>query len=280
MNGFPEAAVAAEIKVTGKGQVLLERVLVVDANAANARLLGDLLRNVNLCQMNWAQTAKQGLVMARDLDPQIIFIELAGPNVDGLEFTRRLRRSEFGCRDAPVVVITSEPTAQGILAARDAGVHEFLRRPFNMTDLQKRIDAVAVRKRDWIEAVNYVGPDRRRFNSADYKGPQKRRSDEGPPEMQRIAQALRIVKSAVSSIESDPKQVWRALKAQADLLSAIARTNPNHAAMALAADELQTYLDEALKAGRLVRDQVEKHGAALIAAAPKDARPDGQPRAA
>nr|6SFT_A Chain A, Two-component receiver protein CleD [Caulobacter vibrioides NA1000] len=31
--------------------------------------------------------------------------------------------------------------------------------------------------REWVEAVAYVGPDRRRFNSADYKGPRKRKAD-------------------------------------------------------------------------------------------------------
>lgn len=269
---------AADIKVIGRGKVLLERVLIVDPNAANARLLADLLRNINLCQVHWAQSTKQGLAHARDLDPQIVFIELSAPGVDGLDFTKGLRRSDLSCRDAPVVVVTAEATAQGILAARDAGVHEFLRRPFNMGDLQKRIDAVALKKRDWIEAVSYVGPDRRRFNSADYKGPKKRRTDDGPPEVQRISQALRIVKSAVSAIESDPKQAWRALKAQADALGVIAGVNPAHAAMGLAAAGLQAYLQDALKAGRMAREPLETLGAALIAAAPEKARPDDQAR--
>jgi two-component system, response regulator PdtaR len=270
--------VACEIKVTGKGTVVLERVLIVDPNPANTRLLADLLRNVSLCQVHWAQNEKRGLAMARDLDPQIIFAELKAPELDGLEFTRKLRRSDLTCRDAPVVVVTTEATAQSIMASRDAGVHEFLRRPFNMGDLQKRIDAVALKKRDWVEAVAYIGPDRRRFNSADYSGPRKRRSDEGTPEMQRIGQALKIVKSAIGAIERDPKQVWRALKAQADALRAIAHANPAHGSMGLAADGLHAYLDEALKAGRLSRESIEKHGAALLAAAPAEARPEDGPR--
>jgi DNA-binding response OmpR family regulator len=271
---------AADIKVIGKGQVVLERVLVVDPHAATARLLADLLRNGSLCQVNWGQNAQQGLTMARDLDPQIIFIELSAPNVDGVDFTRRLRRSDFSTRDVPVVGIATEPTTQAILGARDAGVHEFLRRPFNIADLQKRIDAVAIRKRDWVEAVSYVGPDRRRFNSADYQGPRKRRTDDGPPEIQRISQALKIVKSAMAAVESDPKQVWRALKAQADALRSVAQANPAHAALGQAAIGLNNYLDEALKAGRILREPIEMHCAPGTAAAPEAARPDHRTRAA
>lgn len=269
---------AAEIKIVGKGSALLERVLVIDPNAANTRLLADLLRNLSLCQVHWAQNDRRGLGMARDVDPQIIFVELKAEGVDGVDFTRKLRRSDYASRDAPVVVVTAEATAQGIIASRDAGVHEFLRRPFTMGDLQKRIDAVAVKKRDWVEAVEYIGPDRRRFNSADYSGPRKRRSDEGAPEMQRIGQALKIVKSAIASIESDPKQVWRALKAQAENLTLIANANPAHLQLGVAAKALSVYLEEAAKAGRLTRDGLNQCNDALLAAAPAEARPEAGPR--
>lgn len=269
---------AREIKITGKGSAVLERVLVIDPNAANTRLLADLLRNFSLCQTNWAQTDKRGLAMARDMDPQIIFVELKAEGVDGIQFTKALRRSDHAVRDVPVVIVTAEATAQAIMASRDAGVHEFLRRPFNMADLQKRIDAVALKKRDWVEAVAYVGPDRRRFNSADYSGPRKRRTDEGPPEMQRIGQALKIVKSALASIDTDPKQVYRALKAQADDLSVIAAANPALEALGVAAQGLRTYLVEAAKVGRLALEPLSACNAALLTAAPEEARPDHNSR--
>ena len=270
--------VAADIKISPKGAPILERVLLVDANPSTARLLSDLLRNVSLCQVHLATTDARAMILARDLDPQMIFVEMAAAGIDGLDFTRRLRRSDFASRDCPVVMITAEATAAGILGARDAGVHEFLRRPFTMGDLQKRIDAVALRKRDWVEAVAYVGPDRRRFNSADYSGPRKRRTDQGTPEMQRIGQALKIIRSAVGAIESDPKQVFRALKVQADTLAAISMRNPKLQTLGAAANGLQIYLEDALKAGRLSRDQLERHAAAIMIASPEEARPDAASR--
>jgi DNA-binding response OmpR family regulator len=269
---------AAEIRISSKGVPIVERALVIDPISASARLLADILRTISLSQVSAAPTDRRGLAMAREMDPQIIFVELSAPGVDGLDFTRRLRRSEFSCRDAPVVMVTADATAAGIMAARDAGVHEFLRRPYNMGDLQKRIDAVALRKRDWVEAVAYVGPDRRRFNSADYSGPRKRGSDDATPELTRITQALKIVKSAIGAIESDPRQVFRALKAQADCLVAVAAGKAHFQPMAMAAQALQVYLADAAMTGRLSRDKVEQHGQALLESAPAEARPGDAPR--
>src|SRR5205814_7862660 len=69
----------------------------------------------------------------------------------------------------------------------------------------RRLEAVALRQRDWVEAVNYVGPDRRRFNSGDYQGSLKRRSDTpATPDSERMAQALKILRSAINAIGTDP----------------------------------------------------------------------------
>lgn len=193
----------------------VQRVLVVDANPATARLLTEHLRPLGAVEMFSAPTAEKGYVLANTADPQLIFVEHASAGVDGLAFTRKLRRSDLSCREAPVIMCTSEATADAIFGARDAGVHEFMRKPFNMKDLERRLEAVTLKPRDWIEAVAYVGPDRRRFNSADYKGPRKRKADAADTPAARLSQALRIIKSAAQALDSDPVQARRALAAQA-----------------------------------------------------------------
>ena len=80
-------------------------------------------------------------------------------------------------------------------------MHEFLRKPFTIKDLLRRLEAVTLRQRDWVEAVGYVGPDRRRFNSGDYSGALKRRSDaQATPDSERMAQALKILRSAIAAV--------------------------------------------------------------------------------
>lgn len=194
----------------------LQRVLIADSSSASTKLLSDLLRSIAPVQIWTAASDAKALQMARSVDPQLIFVEFSGPALDGLRLTRALRRSDLACRQAPVIMVTAEATAAAILGARDAGVHEFLRKPFTIKDLLRRLEAVALRPRDWIEAVQYVGPDRRRFNSGDYKGPRKRKSDaRSTPDSARVLQALRIVRAAAGSLRSDWPQARRALLVQA-----------------------------------------------------------------
>jgi len=201
---------------------MMQRVVIIDPAPASARLLTDLLREICPCQVWQAPDAARGLTLVGQVNPHIIFAE-QNTAVDGLGFTRKLRRSDLGCRRAPVIMITSEATAAIILGARDAGVHEFLRKPYTAKDLMRRLEAVTLRGRDWVEAVNYVGPDRRRFNSGDYSGPLKRGSDSATSPEGRIVQSLKILKAAIAAIDADPKQALRAMLAQATELQAAAK---------------------------------------------------------
>lgn len=261
-----------DAKLVSKMAPHLQRVLVIDPHPASARLLADLMRTLVGSQVWIAPSGRKALAMIHELDAQIIFIELSGHDTDGVEFTRRLRRSDAACRQAPVVVMTAEATVQAIRAARDVGVHEFMRKPFTTKDLLRRLEAVTLRPRDWIEAVEYIGPDRRRFNSGDYKGPLKRKSDKRQtPDAARISQALKILKSAVGAVATDPTQALRAMLAQGvDLQKAALAVNDLKLATATA--DLQRYLTAVVdKKAAFTVDEAGKHIAPLMVFLPADA---------
>jgi DNA-binding response OmpR family regulator len=132
-------------------------------------------------------------------------------------------------------MVTADATANTIKGARDAGVHEFLRKPFAVGDLAKRLEAVSLKPREWIEAVQYVGPDRRRFNSAEFTGKHKRSSDRAqtPAEVhaQAIDRAVRILKSAIAQYDTNPVQARRAMAQQ--VVTLMAQANAPDQAMAV-----------------------------------------------
>jgi DNA-binding response OmpR family regulator len=210
------------------------------------------------------------LALCQQIEPQVILTELQGPTLDGLKFVRTLRRSALSCRTVPVIVITATPTASAIIAARNCGVHEFLCKPYTIRDLSRRLEAVALHGRDWIEAVNYVGPDRRRFNSGDYRGPRKRHADNGiQGVVARIEQALRILASAIRAIDADPAQALRSMQAQAADLNAIA-TQENDVGLMAGTAALQRCLAAAAASGVVSRAAIEGGAAELLALLPSD----------
>ena len=221
-HGGSDQVIEDEDKLARKMAPLLQRVMIVDSSTASARMLAEHMRGISSGQTFIASDLETALSMARQIDPQVIFVDWGGGQLDGLEFSRKIRRGYLNCRKAPIIAIISQPTAEQIISARDSGVHEFLRKPFNRRDLLRRLEAVTIRPRGWIEAVQYVGPDRRRFNSGDYVGALKRKTDLVATDQAQIDQALRIIKSALLAIGADPAQALRALRAQADILKTYA----------------------------------------------------------
>lgn len=234
----------------------LDRVLIVDPQPASARLVHELLKDLGARVIANEPSGARALALAQKEDFQLVVCEYAGQNYDGPAFVRSLRRSESACRQAPVIMVTSEATAASITAARDAGVHEFLKKPFTIKDLVRRLEAVTLKSRDWVEAVRYIGPDRRRFNSGDYAGPRKRKSDPGTTDSARVEQALRILRSALHAIDSDPHQAMRAMLAQATDLTK-AGVSLNDTGLTTAAAGLQACLHETVETGRFNRPRIE-----------------------
>lgn len=207
---------------------VVRRVLIVDHNAHAARLITDIMKSLGAREVTVEAEQDRAMKAAQRLDPGIIFTENTGPDLDGVSYARALRRSDFHCRRAPIIMVTAEATASSIKGARDAGVHEFLRKPFTSADVMKRVENVALKPRDWVEGVMYVGPDRRRFNSGEYTGPAKRKSDRVVDPATALAeakdQAMRILAAALDQFDSDPAQAVRAIREQALQLKAVGIT--------------------------------------------------------
>jgi two-component system, chemotaxis family, chemotaxis protein CheY len=98
--------------------------------------------------------------------------------VNGIELTREIRTSSLSTnRLVPIILLTGYNAGPRVAMARDAGVSEFMIKPFSAGDLVKRIARVVNQPRDFIDASGYFGPDRRRRKSPDYGGPLRREDD-------------------------------------------------------------------------------------------------------
>jgi CheY-like chemotaxis protein len=254
----------------------LQRVLIVDPVAAPARLLADLLKQLGAKFIHMETSNRGAMEACPAIQPQMIFTELSGPNLDGLAFVRELRDSGLACRKVPITVVTADATAQTITASRDAGVHEFLRKPFTIKDVTRRVEAVTLKSRPWVEAVHYIGPDRRRFNSGDYQGPRKRKSDTAAPTIaDRTLQALKILRAAIDAIDTNPAQALRSMLAQVTDLQAVA-TETNDINLASAVASLQAALRSAAMSGKLTRADMEGGAAGLWSFKPPEDRGDAK----
>jgi DNA-binding response OmpR family regulator len=75
----------------------------------------------------------------------------------------------------PIIMLTGHSEKKRVVAARDAGVTEFLAKPISAKSLYHRVLNVVANPRQFIKTKNYFGPDRRRSTSANYVGPERRK---------------------------------------------------------------------------------------------------------
>jgi CheY-like chemotaxis protein len=244
----------------------IERVLVVDANASSSRLLGELMKELGARQPVYATQTERALDIARDFDPQIVFTDLEGPDLDGVEFTHRLRRSNLAARKASVVVMAVQPREGAIKAARDSGAHEFLLKPFTAGNLFKRVENVSLKPRLWIDAKMYVGPDRRRFNAGEFAGSRKRRADGA--ESQKLACAFAAAETRLrQQMELYELRPQQALKGMLEMASELQGTAFHHADsdLASAISSLMGYLTLSVERGDVIKGVIEQHLQAIRA---------------
>lgn len=138
-------------------------VLVADPSQNMAALVAVMLRSLGRKDIREAYDAGKAMLELnrRVFDVLIIDDDLEG--MDGVAFTRKLRAStDCQNRHVPVIMMSAAPDAKRIAAARDAGVTEFLRKPFAANHLQTRLTSIEANPRGFIEAAQYKGPDRRR----------------------------------------------------------------------------------------------------------------------
>src|SRR5699024_1978167 len=98
--------------------------------------------------------------------------------MDGIEFVHRLRQSADSPNQmAPVIMVTGHFTLAKVASARDAGVNEFLTKPLTARGVLERLQRVIEHPRPCVRTDDYFGPDRRRRQDPEYRGPRRRSTD-------------------------------------------------------------------------------------------------------
>lgn len=148
-------------------------VLLVERHAYMRRIIHDILRTFGITAVREAASADQAFEMFNEQIPDLVLTDWS-PGLDGILLLRRIRTSIDSMDPyAPVIVITANTEIRHVVAARDAGMTEFLAKPLTAKLLYMRIKSIIERQRVFIRAHGFFGPDRRR-RRVDYNGGERR----------------------------------------------------------------------------------------------------------
>jgi len=161
----------------------LERVSIVAVEGITAMVatLSGVLRSFRFSAvdvLNSSEEAWTRLNTEPRVKADIILLDWNSHPIAGEDFTRRLRRLELApLAETPIIGMIANADRPTVLAARDCGINALLLRPFSATQLMERVIWTLSQDTPFIRAEHYVGPDRRRFRTAEYLG-EKRRDDD------------------------------------------------------------------------------------------------------
>ena len=162
-----------------QNQPCLESVsfLIVDPNAFMRSLIKNVLHVFGAEKFSEANDGADAFKAMQSVAPDIIITEWMMDPLDGLDFTRLVRTGKDSLNPfVPIIMMTAYSEKQRVVEARDAGITEFIAKPLSAKTLMARVTAVIEHPRPFIRSPRYFGPDRRRRQTSDYKGPERRKS--------------------------------------------------------------------------------------------------------
>ena len=154
-------------------------VLLVDDNQHMRAITSAVLQSAGVRKVREASDGAAGLEMLRQQSIDLAIVDFNMFPLDGVEFTRLVRNSPDTVNPyLPIIMMTGHSERSRVYEARDAGVTEFVVKPITAKAILDRIQAVIFHPRAYVKTDGYFGPDRRRTNASNYKGPRRRASDE------------------------------------------------------------------------------------------------------
>lgn len=153
-------------------------VLVVEDTGPMRELIVSVLETLGVGRVYTATDGERGFETFRTKQPDIVIADWHMEPINGIDLTTRIRKDPMSPnRMAPIVLVTGYSALIRVAQARDAGVTEFMVKPFSANDMAKRIAYVINKPRDFIDSKDYFGPDRRRRKDPGYRGSMRRQDD-------------------------------------------------------------------------------------------------------
>lgn len=99
-------------------------------------------------QVHCAQTANEGLFVAKEYPNDIAIVDLGLPDRDGLSLIRDIRRADIRM---PILILTGRANWQDKVSGLDAGADDYLVKPFQKEELVARLNALVRRSAGFVK---------------------------------------------------------------------------------------------------------------------------------
>lgn len=148
--------------------------IIADPNFHLASILKTMLTAMGFVHVQIVRSSSEAYNCISLYKYDILLTELSFRDGSGLSLVERIRQTpECLNPTLPVIAISGRAELSDVTAARDAGINEFVVKPFTIKTIFNRLERVIEFPRNFLVSQNYIGPERR-FRSADWSGTNRR----------------------------------------------------------------------------------------------------------
>jgi two-component system chemotaxis response regulator CheY len=122
------------------------RVLIVDDSSTMRRIIANTLKKLGYEDIVEAGDGAEGLQVLASEGADLVLTDWNMPKMDGREFVRNLRTMPDMER-VPVLMVTTHAERNDVVLALQAGVNDYVVKPFTPELLQEKITSLAVKVR-------------------------------------------------------------------------------------------------------------------------------------
>ena len=116
-------------------------ILIVDDDPMIRKLIATTLEDISGYRLQEAGDGMEAVERAQATRPEIVFLDIDMPRLNGIEACRRIR-SEPTTADATIVMLTGDSDDDAERDARAAGADLFLTKPFSPLRLLRLVDGL------------------------------------------------------------------------------------------------------------------------------------------
>jgi len=111
------------------------KILIVDDDVDICHFFQKILTEMGY-EVNTASGARESLTVIRRDPPDVLFLDVKMPKMDGLECLRRIRKIK---RKLPIVMITGYGDLKSAQEAMRLGADEYISKPFDLEEIRRLI---------------------------------------------------------------------------------------------------------------------------------------------
>jgi two-component system chemotaxis response regulator CheY len=117
------------------------RAFIVDDYTTMLRILRNLLRQLEIHNVEEANDGETALKMMQKSQPDLIISDWNMVPMTGLELLRKVR-ADTRLRHIPFIMVTAESKTENVVTAKQSGVSNYIVKPFNAETLRAKIASV------------------------------------------------------------------------------------------------------------------------------------------